>query len=165
VLNVERTLSHHGCCEGKCGGATSLLIRENLNLIVYWIVYPLEIIRYLFRRRWMGNVGAILLHSYTFTQKTSLQSYSTVFGTGLNYTALRLLAVDKDHPVCIKARAKLHQLGMVLILEFPGEINTIIVRRLHVHSCMGESFGCRSFTGREITLFRLNFGRLPSCLS
>lgn len=40
-----------------------------------------------------------------------VEGHSTVFGTGLNYTALRLLGVDKDHPVCIKARAKLHQLG------------------------------------------------------
>ena len=128
MLSVERTLSHHGCCEGKCGGATSLLIRENLNLIVYWIVYlPLEIIRYL------DSLAFIYVHSENFSSVILkvIQLY-------LNYTAPRLLGVDKDHPVCIKARAKLHQFGMVLILEFPGEINTIIIRRLHVHSCMGE---------------------------
>ena len=124
MLSVERTLSHHGCCEGKCGGATSLFIRENLNLIVYWIVY-LWIPGY-------DSLAFIYVHSENFSSvMLNIQLY-------LNYTALRLLGVDKDHPVCIKARAKLHQFGMVLILEFPGEINTIIIRRLHVHSCMGE---------------------------
>lgn len=35
-----------------------------------------------------------------------------MFGTALNYTALRILGVDKDHPVCVRARGKLHELGM-----------------------------------------------------
>jgi len=34
-----------------------------------------------------------------------------VFGTGLNYVAMRLLGVDKDHPVLVRARATLHKLG------------------------------------------------------
>jgi lanosterol synthase len=36
---------------------------------------------------------------------------STVFGTSLNYTALRLLGVRADHPVMVKARSTLHKLG------------------------------------------------------
>ena len=40
-----------------------------------------------------------------------VEGHSTVFGTGLNYTALRLLGVDKDHPVCVRARGTLHKLG------------------------------------------------------
>jgi hypothetical protein len=36
---------------------------------------------------------------------------STVYGTALNYTAMRLLGVDKDEPLMIKARATLHALG------------------------------------------------------
>lgn len=67
----------------------------------------------------MGNV-----HTYAALFKTlvcsqtpflcsHVEGHSTVFGTGLNYTALRLLGVDKEHPVCVKARAKLHELGMV----------------------------------------------------
>ncbi|KAL1710959.1 terpenoid cyclases/protein prenyltransferase alpha-alpha toroid [Schizophyllum commune] len=40
-----------------------------------------------------------------------IEGQSTVFGTGLNYVALRLLGVDAEHPTCAKARAKLHQLG------------------------------------------------------
>ena len=44
--------------------------------------------------------------------RSHVEGHSTVFGTGLNYTALRILGVDKDHPVCVKARAYLHKLGM-----------------------------------------------------
>jgi lanosterol synthase len=42
-----------------------------------------------------------------------VEGHSTVFGTGLNYTALRLLGMDADHPVCTKARGTLHRLGTV----------------------------------------------------
>jgi lanosterol synthase len=34
-----------------------------------------------------------------------------VFGTALNYVALRLMGVPKDDPVCVKARKTLHALG------------------------------------------------------
>ncbi|KAE9408701.1 terpene synthase [Gymnopus androsaceus JB14] len=40
-----------------------------------------------------------------------VEGHSTVFGTALNYTALRLLGVSADHPVCTKARGTLHKLG------------------------------------------------------
>lgn len=36
---------------------------------------------------------------------------STVFGTALNYTVLRLVGVDPDHPAMVKARGTLHKLG------------------------------------------------------
>ncbi len=35
-----------------------------------------------------------------------------MFGTALNYVALRILGVDREHPVCVKARGILHKLGM-----------------------------------------------------
>jgi lanosterol synthase len=34
-----------------------------------------------------------------------------VFGTALNYTVLRLIGVDPDVPMMIRARATLHKLG------------------------------------------------------
>ncbi|KAI8827407.1 terpenoid cyclases/protein prenyltransferase alpha-alpha toroid [Chytriomyces cf. hyalinus JEL632] len=40
-----------------------------------------------------------------------IESPSTVFGTALNYVALRLLDVHQDDPACVKARAHLHKLG------------------------------------------------------
>lgn len=39
---------------------------------------------------------------------------STCFGTSINYVSLRLLGLDKDHPVCVKARKTLHKLGGAL---------------------------------------------------
>lgn len=46
-----------------------------------------------------------------------VEGHSTVFGTGLNYAALRILGVDAEHPVCVRARATLHKLGL-LFLDF-----------------------------------------------
>ncbi len=42
-----------------------------------------------------------------------IEGESTVFGTALNYTALRLIGVDADHPKMTKARGTLHRLGGV----------------------------------------------------
>jgi hypothetical protein len=47
-----------------------------------------------------------------FTYSSHVEGHSTVFGTGLNYAALRILGVDAEHPVCVKARATLHKLGL-----------------------------------------------------
>ena len=40
-----------------------------------------------------------------------IEGESTVFGTAMNYTALRLVGVDADEPRMIKARATLHKMG------------------------------------------------------
>ncbi|KAG6334196.1 hypothetical protein ID866_4896 [Astraeus odoratus] len=40
-----------------------------------------------------------------------IEGHSTVFGTALNYAALRILGVHADHPTAVKARACLHKLG------------------------------------------------------
>ena len=40
-----------------------------------------------------------------------IEGHSTVFGTGLNYTALRILGVSAEHPIMVKARTNLHKLG------------------------------------------------------
>lgn len=40
-----------------------------------------------------------------------IEGQTTVFGTALNYTALRVLGVSADHPIMTKARAVLHKLG------------------------------------------------------
>ncbi|KAH8832610.1 terpenoid cyclases/protein prenyltransferase alpha-alpha toroid [Flagelloscypha sp. PMI_526] len=54
----------------------------------------LEMIRYLFNLANKDD-GGWGIH---------IEGHSTVFGTGLNYVALRLLGVDAEHPVCVKAR-------------------------------------------------------------
>ncbi|TFK98472.1 terpenoid cyclases/protein prenyltransferase alpha-alpha toroid [Pterulicium gracile] len=61
----------------------------------------LEMIRYLFNRAHPED-GGWGIH---------IEGHSTVFGTALNYVSLRILGVDAEHPVCIKARAHLHKLG------------------------------------------------------
>ena len=40
-----------------------------------------------------------------------VEDKSTVFGTVGNYITLRILGMDPDHPVAVKARATLHKLG------------------------------------------------------
>jgi lanosterol synthase len=40
-----------------------------------------------------------------------IEGVSTVFGTALNYVALRLMGLDSNHPVCVKARLHLWKLG------------------------------------------------------
>ena len=40
-----------------------------------------------------------------------IEGESTVFGTALNYSVLRIVGVDPEHPVMVKARGTLHKLG------------------------------------------------------
>ena len=47
-----------------------------------------------------------------------IEGQSTVFGTALNYVVIRILGVDADHPYMVKARATLHKLGKLLIIQF-----------------------------------------------
>ncbi|KAL4246237.1 Lanosterol synthase [Abortiporus biennis] len=60
----------------------------------------LELIRYLFNVA--NEDGGWGIHT---------EGHSTVFGTALNYVAIRILGVKADHPVAVKARATLHKLG------------------------------------------------------
>ncbi|KAF4581561.1 Lanosterol synthase (Oxidosqualene--lanosterol cyclase) [Pleurotus pulmonarius] len=61
----------------------------------------LEMIRYLLNRAHPED-GGWGIH---------VEGPSTVLGTSLNYCALRLLGVGKDHPAAVKARDTLHKLG------------------------------------------------------
>ncbi|KAG9226875.1 hypothetical protein CCMSSC00406_0003452 [Pleurotus cornucopiae] len=61
----------------------------------------LEMVRYLLNRAHPDD-GGWGIH---------VEGPSTVLGTSLNYCALRLLGVDKDHPAAVKARGTLHKLG------------------------------------------------------
>ena len=45
------------------------------------------------------------------TRARHVEGHSTVFGTAMNYVALRLLGVAAEHPAMVKARATLHKLG------------------------------------------------------
>jgi lanosterol synthase len=66
--------------------------------------YETELIRYLKNRAHKSD-GGWGIH---------IESDSNVFGTALNYVALRLLGVPADDPVCKKARLCLQNLGSVI---------------------------------------------------
>lgn len=82
------------------------------GLIITWYVtntpipdeYAIEIKRYLFARQHPED-GGWGLH---------IEGESSVFGTVMNYTAMRILGADADHPKMVKARSKLHSLGGAL---------------------------------------------------
>lgn len=66
--------------------------------------YRTEMIRYLCARAHPED-GGWGLH---------IEGESTIFGTSLNYVALRILGMSAEHPVARKARATLHKLGGAL---------------------------------------------------
>ncbi|EGC47128.1 oxidosqualene:lanosterol cyclase [Histoplasma capsulatum var. duboisii H88] len=82
------------------------------GLIVTWYVtntpilpeYAVEIKRYLFARQHPED-GGWGLH---------IEAHSSVFGTCMNYTALRILGASPEDPRMIKARGMLHKLGGAL---------------------------------------------------
>ena len=79
------------------------------GLVITWVVtetpipdhIATEIKNYLFARAHPED-GGWGLH---------IEGESTVFGTSMNYTTLRLLGVSEEHEVMIKARGTLHKLG------------------------------------------------------
>ncbi|EDP50566.1 hypothetical protein KXW98_008104 [Aspergillus fumigatus] len=82
------------------------------GVVIAWVVtetpipqaYAIEIKNYLMARANPVD-GGWGLHS---------EGDSSVFGTSLNYTVLRLLGVDSEHPVMVQARGLLHRLGGAL---------------------------------------------------
>ncbi|KAJ3501638.1 hypothetical protein NLJ89_g9247 [Agrocybe chaxingu] len=97
--------SHDGHWAGEYGGPMflipGLVIGSYITGMSFKEEERLELIRYLFNRA-NPKDGGWGIH---------VEGHSTMFGTGLNYTALRILGVDKDHPVCVKARATMHKMG------------------------------------------------------
>lgn len=77
-------------------------------LITYYVTntpippeYATEIKRYLFARQHSED-GGWGLH---------IEGHSSVFGTCMNYVALRLIGVSEEDPRMIKARGLLHKFG------------------------------------------------------
>ncbi|KAH9479645.1 Lanosterol synthase [Psilocybe cubensis] len=97
--------SHDGHWAGEYGGPMFILPGLVFGTYVTGMSFKLEerleMARYIMNRAHPED-GGWGMH---------VEGHSTVFGTALNYAALRILGVDKDHPVCVRARAKLHQLG------------------------------------------------------
>ncbi len=51
-----------------------------------------------------------------------IEGCSTVFGTALNYTVLRLVGVPADHSMMVKARGTLHKLGGATAFQSWGKL-------------------------------------------
>ncbi|TFK74923.1 terpene synthase [Pluteus cervinus] len=97
--------SHDGHWAGEYGGPMFLLPGLVIGSYVSGMAFTrnerLEMIRYLMNRAHPDD-GGWGIH---------VEGHSTVFGTALNYAAIRILGLDAEHPVCVKARATLHQFG------------------------------------------------------
>ena len=69
----------------------------------------------------MGDVRAVLsldVSDFSKTGSSHIEGPSTAFGTSLNYCAIRILGMNVDHPVAVKARGCLHKLGQPAIHAF-----------------------------------------------
>ena len=97
--------SSDGHFAGEYGGPMFLLPGLIIGMYVTGTPIPepwkIEIARYLWNRRHPDD-GGWGIH---------IEGHSTVFGTALNYTVLRLVGVDADHPMMVRARSTLYKLG------------------------------------------------------
>lgn len=97
--------SSDGHWAGEYGGPMFLLPGIIIGMYATKTPIPeewkIEIARYLWNRADKAD-GGWGIH---------IEGCSTVFGTALNYTVLRLIGVSADHPMMVKARGTLHKLG------------------------------------------------------
>jgi len=102
---MEKLQTGDGHWAGEYGGPMFLIPGLVITMYVTKSSYPpgfkQELIRYI-KNRANPLDGGWGVH---------IEGVSTVFGTSLNYTSLRLLGVDAEDPVCIKARGTLLKLG------------------------------------------------------
>lgn len=56
------------------------------------------------------------------TSSRHIEGVSTVFGTALNYVALRLLGIPRDHPIAVRARRCLISLGGAIGIPSWGKL-------------------------------------------
>ncbi len=101
----KKIQSSDGHWAGEYGGPMFLLPGLVIGMYVTKTPIPdewkIEMTRYLVNRAHKVD-GGWGIH---------IESPSTVFGTALNYAAIRLLGMSADHPVAVKARTTLHKLG------------------------------------------------------
>ncbi|OBZ83320.1 Lanosterol synthase [Choanephora cucurbitarum] len=101
----RRLQTEDGHWGGEYGGPMFLIPGLMIAYYVTGTSIPdpmrLELIRYLLNRAHAED-GGWGIH---------IEGASTVFGTALNYVALRILGLGPDHPAMVKARQCLHQLG------------------------------------------------------
>ncbi|CCU99734.1 unnamed protein product [Malassezia sympodialis ATCC 42132] len=108
--------SSDGHFAGEYGGPMFLLPGLVIGMYVTQTPIPepwrIEIARYLWNRRHPVD-GGWGIH---------IEGHSTVFGTALNYTVLRLVGVPATHPMMVQARATLHRLGGATAIPSWGKL-------------------------------------------
>ncbi|KAG4306237.1 hypothetical protein PORY_000225 [Pneumocystis oryctolagi] len=101
----QRLQTEHGNWGCEYGGPMFLLPGLVIAMYITKIPFPdemrIEIIRYLANHANKED-GGWGIHT---------EGKSTVFGTALNYVVLRILGLEPDHPITLKARAKLIEFG------------------------------------------------------
>jgi lanosterol synthase len=101
----QKLQTEDGHFAGEYGGPMFLIPGLVITMYITQTPFPAgyktELIRYL-RHRAHPKDGGWGIH---------IEGHSTVFGTSLNYVALRLLGVPADDPACVKARNTLWKLG------------------------------------------------------
>ncbi|KAG4301936.1 hypothetical protein PCK1_001912 [Pneumocystis canis] len=107
-LFYQRLQTEHGNWGCEYGGPMFLLPGLVIAMYITKIPFPdemrIEIIQYLINHI-NHEDGGWGMH---------IKGSSTVFGTALNYVVLRILGLESNHPIILKARAKLIQLGGVI---------------------------------------------------
>ncbi|KAF4632533.1 hypothetical protein G7Y89_g5597 [Cudoniella acicularis] len=102
IKELQLPPGHWGC---EYGGPMFLIPGAVITWVVTETPIPdhtaTEITRYIFNHAHPED-GGWGLHT---------EGDSSVFGTAMNYTACRLLGVDAEHPVMVKARGTLHKMG------------------------------------------------------
>lgn len=58
-----------------------------------------------------------------------VEDKSTVFGTALNYTTLRILGVGPDDPDMVRARNNLHTKGLALTLNYKTNCSMMALKK------------------------------------
>ncbi|KDN40342.1 putative lanosterol synthase [Tilletiaria anomala UBC 951] len=100
----KRIQASDGHWSGEYGGPMFLLPGLIIGMYATQTPIPqewrIEIVRYLSNKA--NKDGGWGIH---------IEGPSTVFGTALNYATCRLLGLDKEHPMMVKARGTLHRLG------------------------------------------------------
>lgn len=128
--NIQASTGHW---PGEYGGPLflmgGLVIGSYVTGMDFEEAEKLEMIRYLMNVANDDGGWGMFVQSFLSAVKVSkpciffdshTEGVSTVFGTSMNYVAIRLLGMEADHPVAVKARGCLHALGMLETLSVDG---------------------------------------------
>ncbi|KAI9342708.1 terpenoid cyclases/protein prenyltransferase alpha-alpha toroid [Pilaira anomala] len=111
----RRLQTEDGHWGGEYGGPMFLIPGLMISYYITGVPVPeamrLELIRYLLNRAHKED-GGWGIH---------IEGVSTVFGTALNYVALRILGLGPDHPAMVKARGTLHKYGGAIAIPAWGK--------------------------------------------